>query len=179
MIVFTTNKPLLTVSGVVAIGIGAAALIWPSITARVFAFLVGAFFLVEALLDFFSRDRGGLYTWTAVAQGAVGLIVALMLVLMPGAALRIVVLLIAIWLLVRGGLQLYVAFQNRDFAGFPLFSGMTGGISAIVGLLLFFRPEAGIVAFSWLVGIYAVLTGVLALLWARRLDDGGGSYHGG
>ncbi len=171
MIVFTTNRRLLTVSGTISIGIGAAALVWPSITARIFAFLVGAFFLIEALMDFFSQHRGKLYTWTAVAQGVVGLVVALLLVLMPGTALQIVVLLIAIWLLFRGVFQIMVAMQNRSYTGFPLFAGMTGAISAVVGLLLFFRPEAGIVAFSWLVGIYAVLTGAFALLWARKLGQ--------
>ncbi|MFA7566235.1 MAG: DUF308 domain-containing protein [Alkalispirochaeta sp.] len=171
MIVFTTNKPLLTVSGVVSVGIGIAALIWPSITARVFAFLVGAYFLVEALLDLFTQSRGRLFTWTAVTQGAVGLLVALLLVMMPGTALQIVVVMIGIWLLIRGVLQVVVAVQNRRHIGFPVFAGLTAGISVVAGLLLLFRPEAGIVAFSWLIGIYAVLTGVFALLWARRLGQ--------
>lgn len=169
MIVFTTNRPLLTVSGVVSVGIGIAALLWPSITARVFAFLVGAFFLVEALLDLFSQRRGRFFTWTAVTQGALGVVIALLLVLMPGKALQIVVVMIALWLIIRGAMQMAVAVQNRRYTGFPLFAGLTAGISAVVGLLLLFRPEAGIVAFSWLVGIYAVLAGVFSLLWAYRL----------
>jgi uncharacterized membrane protein HdeD (DUF308 family) len=173
MIAFTRNRTLLTVSGVLAVAIGVAALLWPSITARIFAFLVGAFFLTEALVDFFSRGRMRLYTWTAIVQGGVGIVIALLLVLMPGAALRIVVLLIAVWLLIRGALHLFAAFENRSHPGFPMIATGTGVMSVIVGLLLLFRPEAGIVAFSWLVGIYAILTGVFSLMWAQRLKENG------
>ncbi|MDA3948737.1 MAG: DUF308 domain-containing protein [Spirochaeta sp.] len=169
MIAFTKNRMVLTVSGTIAVLIGLAALIWPSISARVFAFLVGAFFLTEAIVDFVSRGRGRLYTWSAVAQGIVGLVVALVLVLMPGAALRIVIMLIAVWLMIRGGLYMYVALQNRGQYGFPMFSAATGVISALIGLLFAFRPEAGIVAFSWLIGVYAILVGTFSLMWANRL----------
>ncbi|MFP4152972.1 MAG: HdeD family acid-resistance protein [Alkalispirochaeta sp.] len=173
MIAFTRNRALLTVNGVLAVGIGVIALLWPSITARIFAFLVGALFLIEGLFDFFSRGRAGLYTWTAIIQGVVGIVIALLLVLMPGAALRIVVLMIAVWLLIRGTLHLFVGFENRGYPGFPMLAGGTGVMSVIVGLLLLFRPEAGIVAFSWLVGIYAILTGVFSLMWAQRLKEVG------
>lgn len=169
MIAFTQNRTILTISGAIAVAIGLAALIWPSITARIFAFLVGAFFLTEAIVDFVSRGRTRLYTWSSIIQGVVGLAVALILVVSPGSALRIVVVMIAIWLLIRGVLHAYVAVEARRQSGFPMLSGVTGAVSILVGLLLAFRPEAGIVAFSWLIGIYAILTGVFSLVWAHKL----------
>lgn len=171
MIAFTKNRTILYIGGTIAILIGGAALVWPSITARIFAFLVGAFFLTEAVVDFISSGKRRLYTWSAIVQGVVGIAIALLLVLMPGTALQLVVVMIAVWLIIRGLLHLWIAFQNRETTGFPLFAGSTGATSTVVGLLLLFRPEAGVIAFSWLIGIYAILVGVFSLLWARRVGD--------
>lgn len=171
MIAYTQNKTLLYVGGTLSVAIGAAALIWPSITARIFAFIVGAFFLTEAIIDFVSSGRRRLFTWSAIVQGVIGIVIALMLVLAPGTALQLVVVMIAIWMMVRGVLHLWVAFQNRNAVGFPMFAGGAGAISAVVGLLLIFRPEAGVIAFSWLIGIYAILIGVFSLIWARRIGE--------
>ena len=125
--------------------------------------------MTESVVGFFTRDRSQLHTWSTIVQGVVGLIVALVLVIAPGAALRFVVLLIAAWLLVRGAIHLYLSIKAGDNPGIAMVSVTSGVISAIVGLLLLVRPEAGVIAVSWLVGIFAILTGTFSLLLARRL----------
>lgn len=174
MIVFPKNRTVSVIAGGLSILVGLVALVWPSITAEFLAFLVGLFLLVDAVFSFFTRDRRALFTWTAVAQGVVGLIVAVFLVVMPNVALRILVMFIAAWIVVRAAVQLWTAIQLRDLAGVPLFVGLFGGISLLVGILLLTRPEAGIVAFSWLIGIYAIASGVIILLWGLRSSDSGG-----
>ena len=174
MIVFPKHRTVSVIAGGLSILVGLAALVWPSITAEFLAFLVGLFLFSEAVFSFFTRDRRALFTWTAVAQGVVGLFVAVFLLLMPGAALRVLVMLIAVWIVVRAAVQLWTAIQLRDLAGVPLFVGLFGGVSLLVGILLLTRPEAGIIAFSWLIGIYAIVSGVIILLWGLRSsgDDG-------
>ena len=171
MIILPKNKTLATVSGSISILIGLAALVWPSMTAQILAFLVGLFLLADALFSLFVRDRGALFTWTAVAQAVVGIIVALFLVVMPGAALQLLVTLIAVWIVLRAGIQLWGAIQLRGIAGASLFVGIIGGVSLLVGILLISNPEAGIIAFSWLIGVYAVVSGVVIVLWSRRSTE--------
>lgn len=168
MIVFPERKPISIASGAVSIGIGLIALVWPTMTAQVLALMVGAFLLIEALFSFLTRDRRALFTWSAVAQGFVGLSIALFLLLMPGTALRLVVLMIALWIVVRAGIQLWTAWTLRSFTGVPLFVGLTGALSLLVGVLLLTRPEAGIIAFSWLIAVYLIGSGVLVLMWGTR-----------
>jgi uncharacterized membrane protein HdeD (DUF308 family) len=168
MIVFTTNKTLLTVSGVISALLGFVALIWPGITAQVLAVIVGIFLLAEALLSLLVRRRGMVLTWTAVMQGLFGLVVALFLVVMPATAVRVIVLMIAVWLVIRAVIQAAIAVQNRHVSGATLFMAMVAAISLLVGVLLILRPEAGIIAFSWLLGIYTIVTGVLAILWGQK-----------
>ncbi|MFW5695600.1 MAG: HdeD family acid-resistance protein [Alkalispirochaeta sp.] len=171
MIVFPRNRTISVVSGSISIAVGLVALVWPAVTAEFLALLVGVFLVGEALFSFLSRGRGTLFTWTAVAQGVVGLFVALFLVLMPGVALRVLVMMIAVWIVIRAGVQLWTAFQFRNLTGVPMFVGLFGGISLLVGILLISRPEAGIIAFAWLIGIYAIVSGVLILMWGLRSND--------
>lgn len=171
MIVFPKNRTISIVSGGLSIALGLVALIWPAVTAEFLALLVGLFLVAEALFSFLSRGRGTLFTWTAAAQGVVGLFVALFLVVMPGTALRVLVMMIAVWIVIRAGVQLWAAIQFRNLTGVPLFVGLFGGISLLVGILLISRPEAGIVAFAWLIGIYAIVSGVLILMWGLRSRD--------
>ncbi|MDB5059860.1 MAG: hypothetical protein JWO59_3332, partial [Chloroflexi bacterium] len=51
--------------------------------------------------------------------------------------------------------------------------GLTGLLSVIFGLLLIIFPGAGALTVVWLIGIYALLFGVLLLGLALRLRNGG------
>ncbi|MFP4485264.1 MAG: HdeD family acid-resistance protein [Spirochaetaceae bacterium] len=168
MIVFTTNRTLLTVSGAISALLGFVALIWPGITVQILAVVVGVFLLAEALLSLLVRRRGMVLTWSAVLQGLVGIVVALFLVVMPGTAVRVIVMIIAVWLVLRAIVQAAIAVQNRTVSGAALFMGMVAAISLLVGALLIFRPEAGVIAAAWLLGIYAIVTGALAILWGQK-----------
>jgi len=168
MIVVTTNRTLPLLSGIISLVLGLAALVWPGITAEVLAVIVGVFLVAESLLSFLVRQRATLNTWSAVLQGLVGLVVALFLIVLPGTAVRVVVMIMAVWLLLRGVLQGVLAFQSREISGAPLFVGLIAAISLLVGALLVFRPEAGVVAFAWLLGIYAIVSGAVSVLWSRR-----------
>ncbi len=168
MIVLSTNKTLLTTSAVISTLLGFAALVWPEISATVLAAIIGVFFLAESLLSLLSRGHPVLFTWSSVFQGLVGLVVGLLLIVFPGTALRVVVLIMAVWLVIRGILQAALALRHRHITGAPAFLAAVAGISVLVGGLLIFRPGAGIIAFAWLLGIYAILSGVMAFLWGRR-----------
>lgn len=168
MIVFSTNRTALTISGAVSALLGFAALVWPGITAQILAVIVGVFLLVESLIGLLAGKRSGFVIWSAALQGLVGLAIALFLIVLPGTALRVIVLVIAVWLALRGLIQAVIAVQNRRVPGAAMFLGMIAAISLLVGALLIFRPEAGIIAFSWLLGIYAIVSGAISMLWAQR-----------
>lgn len=168
MIVYSTNRTLLMTNGAIAVILGVLALLWPGITAQVLTVLIGLFLLADAVMTFFVRNRGRIPTWSAIAQGIVGLLVPLLIVLMPEAAVRIVIVLFALWIMLRGVVQLTISWGHRSIPGMVGYTGMAGLVSLLVGILLLTRPEAGIVAFSWLLGIYAIVTGGVALLWGYR-----------
>ncbi|NBC28620.1 MAG: hypothetical protein GVY29_01345 [Spirochaetes bacterium] len=168
MIVVATNRTLPMVSGIISLALGLVALVWPGITVQVLAVIIGTFLLAESLLSFLVRRRTAMFTWSAVLQGLVGIVVALLLIVLPGTAVRVVVMIMAVWLLLRGVIQGVLAVWSREIRGAPLFVGLIAAISLLVGALLILRPEAGVVAFAWLLGIYAIVSGAVSILWSRR-----------
>lgn len=175
MIVVATNRTLPMVSGIISLALGLVALVWPGITVQVLAVIIGTFLLAESLLSFLVRRRTAIFTWSAVLQGLVGIVLALFLIVLPGTAVRVVVMIMAVWLLLRGVVQAILAVWSRGISGAPLFVGLIAAVSLLVGALLILRPEAGVVAFAWLLGIYAIVSGAISILWSRRaaqLTDG-------
>ena len=47
--------------------------------------------------------------------------------------------------------------------------GLSGLISILVGLILIFRPEAGVLAVAWLIGIFAIILGVFLILLSLKV----------
>lgn len=168
MITVPSSPTIARIGGGTSVAIGLVALLWPQATAQLLAVVVGVFLLVDAGVSLLSGGRGRVFTWTAAAQAVVALLVGLFLVISPDNALRIMVVLIAIWVIIRAGVQLWAAMQFRGTPGVPVIVGVFGGISLLVGLLLFRNPEAGVVAFSWLIGIYAIISGSIMLFLASR-----------
>ena len=49
--------------------------------------------------------------------------------------------------------------------------GLAGVLSIILGVLLFSSPSAGLLAWAWLIGIYAIVYGVLYIAAGIRLKS--------
>ncbi|MFI5897559.1 DUF308 domain-containing protein [Actinoplanes sp. NPDC051513] len=48
--------------------------------------------------------------------------------------------------------------------------GLVGALSVAAGLLILFRPAAGAVALAWIIGVYAIVAGVLMLAATWQLS---------
>ena len=95
----------------------------------------------------------------------------------PGAIMRftggqnyagITVLLIGIWAVITGVLEIFAAVRLHRAHGEWLL-GLNGALSVLFGLLLFALPAMGELTLIWLIGGYSIFFGVLMLALACRL----------
>jgi len=77
--------------------------------------------------------------------------------LWPGITAIILLILIAIWAIVTGILEIAAAVQLRRILPGEWVLGLIGGLSVLIGLILIANP----VAVVWVIGIYAVVFGIL------------------
>ena len=69
---------------------------------------------------------------------------------------------IAVSAIVRGLFEIYAAIRLRKEIDDEWILGLSGAMSVIFGLLIMFRPGAGLIAIALLIGAYMLALGVFA-----------------
>ena len=172
------NWWVLALRGVVAIVLGLMAFFWPgsTVTAVVMVFgvyaLIDGVFLVAAGLQ---ASHGTARWWAPVLEGALGCIVGLMALFMPLATAVAVTLLMGGWALVTGIIEIVAAVTLRKEIEGEWLLGAVGVLSIVLGVALLAAPGAGLLAWIWMFGAYALVVGVMLIGLAFRLRGHGES----
>ncbi len=152
--------------GVVAILFGLVALLWPHLTLTVLVLFFGAFALVGGLFAVIAAfGYRGLYErwWVLLIEGLVGIAVGLITFFWPAITALALLFLIAAWAIVTGILEIATAVWMHRAVGNEWMLLFGGIASVIFGLLLAVLPGVGLLALTWLIGIYAIVFGILLL----------------
>lgn len=158
----------LMIRGVLALGLGLSALIWPKMTLGLLVQLIGAYALLDGITGLIGslRDRDlSSYLLPALVSLAVGAV----LLFWPGMTVK--------WLLIALGILVLLHGTSLILAGRSAQQGdpdrgllMTmGTVLAVIGLVLIIWPGAGAVTISWLVAALAFVVGAMLVFLALRL----------
>jgi uncharacterized membrane protein HdeD (DUF308 family) len=157
---------VMVVQGIATILFGIVALFWPGLTLTVLVYLFGAFILVVGITDLIGGvmriSRGGWGWFVQLLLGVLGIGVGIYLIRHPLATFATIILLIGLVMIVRGLIDIVMAFLSGDKRGSTrVLMGIGGLLGIIVGALILGSPVAGGLAFVWLIGLYAIIVGVL------------------
>ena len=154
--------------GLLALGLGVSALIWPKLTLGLLVRLVGVYALLDGAAGFISGIRGRdlqSYLLPALVSLAVGAV----LLFWPGVTVKLLLIILGIWALLHG-VNLFLAGRSADQTdpnrGLLLTIGL---VLAVIGLVLIVWPGAGAVTISWLVAAFAFVVGAMLVFLALRL----------
>jgi uncharacterized membrane protein HdeD (DUF308 family) len=158
--------------GLLSIVFGVLVLIWPEIALEALVLLFGIFALVDGVFAIISAIRGRKeyrQWWLVLLEGIAGVAFGVVAFGWPRITALVLLLLIASWAIATGILQIVAAILLRkELRGEGLL--ILGGIlSLLLGVLLAIQPQAGAIALVWLIGAYAILSGVLLIVLAFRL----------
>ena len=174
----TRMSRLLAVAGVASIIFGATVLLWPGISLLSLTLLFGAFAFVYGTL----AVGEGLYLlahrsteWVPyVGGGVAGVIIGVITYLHPGVTDLTLVYLVGAWAFVIGVFEIVAAIDMRGTLPGAVWVGLTGALSVVFGIVVAFRPGAGLLAILWVIGFYGIVTGVTRLVAAYRIHQ----FHG-
>lgn len=163
--------PLLALRGIGAILFGVAAYTWPGVGLLSVIWLFGAYAAFDGLAALAAATRGGgaADRWWLVFIGVLGLGAAAIAFFWPGVTALSLVVVIGLWSVVRGLAEITGAVVLRKHLRHEWALALAGALSVAVGVALFLMPLAGIFALLWLVAGWAILFGVLNVVWALRL----------
>jgi len=169
--VLSRNWWALALHGLAAIVFGVLAFAWPGITLWALVLLFGAYMLVDGIFAIVAAVRAAGREerwWLLLVEEVLGVLAGLVAFLWPGITALALLYLVAAWAIVTGILQIVGAIRlRREIEGeWALILG--GVLSVIFGLVLAVLPGSGILALVWLIGAYAVVSGVLLIVLAFR-----------
>jgi uncharacterized membrane protein HdeD (DUF308 family) len=73
---------------------------------------------------------------------------------------------IAAWAIVSGATELVAAYQLRNVIRGEWLLALDGVVAIIFGIVLIAFPSAGALAVVWLIGAFAIVSGVILLMTA-------------
>ena len=168
----------LALRGVAAILLGILAFAWPGITLFVLVLFFGAYMLVDGIFAIVAAVRAAGEEdrwWLLLIEGILGVLAGLVAFFWPGLTALALLYFIAAWAIVTGIMEIVAAVRLRQEIEGEWALGLSGLLSVIFGVLLVVLPApAGLLSLVWLIGAYAVATGVLLLILAFRVRSEAG-----
>ncbi|HEY0504340.1 MAG TPA: DUF308 domain-containing protein [Lysobacter sp.] len=162
---------VLVLYGLIAVLFGIAAFLWPARTAVAMAWAFGVMALAEGLLTLFALARRevavskGWMALYAVASLAFGV----MAVINPVKTAKVLLLLLAAWLIVAGIWRIVLAIRIRKEITGEWMIALSGVLAIILGVMFAAAPAAGLVTVALWMGLGALIYGVLQIIAGFRL----------
>jgi uncharacterized membrane protein HdeD (DUF308 family) len=174
-------KPMweaLVVRGVAGILFGIAAVFWPGLTLvtlvyifSIYVLLSGVIGVVQSILDM-TRGR----TWfMGLIVSIIELGIGLYLVRHPQVTFATFILLAGLLFIARGVFEIVIALTDESMATNKVLLVFGGILSALLGIILLMQPVSGGVAFVWVMGLYALISGPILIalgIDAKHISEG-------
>jgi uncharacterized membrane protein HdeD (DUF308 family) len=160
------------VRGVFALLFGIVAIVMPGITLEVMAILLAAFLVVDGVFSFAASVQGrkmGVQWGYLLVEGVAGIFIGLFTFVWPGITVMAIILIIGIWAMLTGIIEVLAAVKLRDEIEGEWLLGLGGVLSILFSLVLLVNPGIGAVAIIWMIGVYAVLFGTSLIFLGMRL----------
>jgi uncharacterized membrane protein HdeD (DUF308 family) len=168
----TRNWWLLALRGLAAVLFGVLAFVWPGATLISLVWLFGAFALVNGILSFAlaaKAPKGYPRFGSLILGGLLGILAGLLAFVMPAITALGLLILIAVWAMLTGILEIVAAIKLRKEINNEWLLILVGILSLVFGVLLLLQPGAGALVLIWWIGAYALVFGILLFVLAFRM----------
>jgi uncharacterized membrane protein HdeD (DUF308 family) len=168
--------------GVIGILFGLVAFSRPGAMAFSMVLVFGCYAFISGIATVIASARSGRAgeSWGALLlEGLLGIAVGAVALLWPASTALAFVWLIGAWAIVGGVLEIASAIKLRKVIEHEWALGLAGVLSIAFGLLMFYRPLAGGVAVVWYLGAFALIFGVMMVVFGFRLRSFQRSVRGG
>ena len=160
------------VRGVLAIVFGILALVWPKSAITALVLLFGVFALVDGIIAAVSGIQlreSFKYWWALLLEGLAGIIIGVLTFIWPNVAALALLYFIASWAILTGIFEIVAALEFRNLIPGEWATFLGGVLSILLGIMLFAFPSAGAVGLIWAIALYAMIFGIMEIVFAFRL----------
>jgi uncharacterized membrane protein HdeD (DUF308 family) len=170
---------LFLVEGVVSVIFGIVALVWPGPTLAVVIAIFGLYALIMGIIVAVSAvaraGTGQPWGWR-LTSGLLGVLAGLIILRWPGVTAVVVLIFIGIWLITTGLIEVVSAVAGHEEIPHAWLLALGGIVSVLFGVAMFVWPSVGLLTVIYLVGIYAIVWGLVFCVIAFRVRSLGRDY---
>ncbi|MBU2652058.1 MAG: DUF308 domain-containing protein [Bacteroidetes bacterium] len=171
---FTKNWWLMTLNGVIALIFGIFAIILPNSTIMTIAKYFGLIVLIAGvilLIGGIMNQRKGKPSTLLFTEAVISIVIGLIIMIFTKQTLMLFVILIGIWAIILGILQLTLFFSIKDELTGKTGLLINGLITLVFGILIFFNPFTAVKAFTVIVGIVALFFGAVLIFYSMKIKS--------
>ena len=155
---------MLIVLGVLGVIAGLLAIAYPDITLLALALVAGINLMVlgiASLVDAFGGEHDTTVRVLSAIMGLLGMIAGLVVIRHPGESLLAIVVILGVWLIVSGVVDLLRAAANAEGRGMRLLAAV---VDMVLGVLVLALPKLSLGTLAVLVGLAFVVRGVVSVV---------------
>ncbi len=163
---------LVLLRGIAAIAFGVLSFVWPGLTLITLVLFYGVYVLIDGVAALSAAFTGGakpVPTWWLVVVGLCGIGAGLLTILWPGVTALLLIVFMGAWAIAHGVFEIVGAIKLRKEIDNEWLLILGGIISVLFGVAMMAAPGAGALALITVIGIYAVIIGVLLVVLSFRL----------
>lgn len=162
---------LVVLRAIAAIAFGALTWVMPGISLASLVLVFGAFSMADGILRIwtaFSHSGDSESRWVLVLAGLIGIGIGVVTMIAPDVTAIALIFYIAAWAIATGALEIMAAIRLRKVIDDEWLLALAGLASVAFGIIILLRPRAGALALLWLIGSYAIVFGVVLLIFAFK-----------
>jgi uncharacterized membrane protein HdeD (DUF308 family) len=154
--------------GVLAILFGFVLWTWPAMSLHILVMVFGIFAIAAGVFSTLAgvRAEDTRHRWLHIGEGMLAVLAGIVALAWPAITAVALLYLIAIWAIATGIAEIGGAFRTGRAAMQEWLLILSGVVSIIFGILLMVWPGLGLLGLIWLIGIYAVVHGIILLVHA-------------
>jgi uncharacterized membrane protein HdeD (DUF308 family) len=159
----------LALSGIASILFGVLALVWPGLTLGALVFLFGFYAIVGgvlALVQMFDAIGQHQTWWPALVIAIVDLVAAAFIFTNPGLTAITLLYVVAFWAIIGGLFEIFASLVLARFLTL-----LAGVLTVVAGFVLLGNPRDGALALVLVIGMFAIVRGIILLIDAFRWPD--------
>jgi uncharacterized membrane protein HdeD (DUF308 family) len=152
--------------GIAAVLFGILTLVWPKLSLAVLVLLFGVFAVVSGITAVAAalRNREEQGWGFLLFEGILGILAGVVALVWPGIAALAFLYLLAAWAILTGILELVAPLAFPMRGGRAVLMVLAGLLSVVFGILIAAQPAAGLLTVVWLIGVYAIVFGVMYIV---------------
>lgn len=164
---------------IISVVVGVLVLVWPGETLLFLAILFGVQLVVGGVFRFFQAlsapDESGWTRALLAVLSVLSLLLGIYLLRHPMITLLLVGVLLGLFWIIHGVIELFTAIGNRELPSRAL-TAVTGVLGIIAGALVLFLPVVSLLVLAVVLGIWLIVFGIIGIVEAitlRRAVSGG------